>query len=71
MNRLKSCLDCGKCVQRHRPAEVSWKRLLCLLTRSPFRLRLMLLERLTGSCAESANCPARSGAVKARGTGFI
>ncbi|ARJ40631.1 hypothetical protein B1H58_00550 [Pantoea alhagi] len=57
MNTTKHCLDCGRCVQRTRQANMSWRGILCLLTQSPFRLRLMLLERLTGECAESANCP--------------
>ena len=57
MNTMKRCLECGKCVQRTRQTDVGWKGILCLLTHSPFRLRLMLLERLAGSCAQSAECP--------------
>ncbi|MDU4095077.1 MAG: hypothetical protein E7H57_17665 [Pantoea sp.] len=57
MSTMKRCLDCGKCVQRTRQAKVSWRAILCLLTLSPFRLRLMLLERLAGSCMEGAHCP--------------
>lgn len=57
MNTMKRCLDCGRCVQRTRQANFSWRGILCLLTQSPFRLRLMLLERLAGNCTESANCP--------------
>ncbi|URQ61986.1 hypothetical protein LQ939_06860 [Pantoea alhagi] len=57
MNTPQHCLDCGRCVQRTRQANMSWRGILCLLTQSPFRLRLMLLERLTGECAQSANCP--------------
>jgi len=57
MNTMKRCLDCGKCVQRNRQAGASWRTILCLLTQSPFRLRLMLLERLTGGCTQSVDCP--------------
>ncbi|AUX92900.1 hypothetical protein [Mixta gaviniae] len=57
MNTMKRCLDCGKCVPRMRQADAGWKGMLCLLTRSPFRLRLALLEMLTGGCAETGRCP--------------
>lgn len=57
MSTMKRCLACGKCVQRTRQADASWRDILCLLTHSPFRLRLMLLERLAGSCAQSVDCP--------------
>ena len=57
MNTMKRCLDCGKCVQRTRQADAGWKGMLCLLTRSPFRLRLALLDMLTSGCAETERCP--------------
>ncbi|QHM70397.1 hypothetical protein [Mixta intestinalis] len=56
MNTMKRCLDCGKCVQRSRQADFNWRSLLCLLTRSPFRLRLALLALLSDGCPEDAPC---------------
>lgn len=56
MSVMKSCMDCGKCFQRGNSADANWKSVLCLLTRSPFRLRLLLLERLTGHCADRQRC---------------
>jgi len=53
MSTLKNCLDCGKCPQaaQRKPA-FDIKSLLCLFSRSPFALRLMLLEKLAGKKCE-------------------
>lgn len=58
MSTLKCCLDCGKCFQREKQASSSeLKSWLCLLTRSPFTLRLMLLEKLLGIKSTGRACP--------------
>lgn len=44
MSTLKCCLDCSKCFQAEKKTTTEMKSWLCLLTRSPFTLRLMLLE---------------------------
>ncbi|MFD1802935.1 hypothetical protein ACFSFZ_12140 [Mixta tenebrionis] len=56
MNTMRRCLDCGRCVQRSRQVGSDWRSLLCLLTRSPFRLRLALLALLSGRCSAGASC---------------
>lgn len=58
MSTMKSCLDCGKCFQTvpGKPA-FELKSLLCLFSRSPFALRLMLLEKLTGKKIAAQPCP--------------
>ncbi len=57
MSTLKNCLDCGKCLHtaQSKP-DFQLKSLLCLLRRSPFALRLMLLEKLTGSKCDKRAC---------------
>ncbi|ARF49490.1 hypothetical protein [Pantoea stewartii] len=54
MSTLKSCIDCSKCFQAEKTT--SGKSLWCLLTRSPFTLRLMLIERLLGQQPETRYC---------------
>ena len=44
MSTLKCCLDCSKCFQAEKKTTTEMKSWLCLLTRSPFTLRLMLIE---------------------------
>ena len=58
MSTMKSCLDCGKCfrAEKSKPA-FELKSLLCLFTRSPFALRLMLIEKLTGKKIAERPCP--------------
>ena len=56
MNTMKRCPDCGNVFNAH-AADAGWKGMLCLLTRSPFRLRLALLDMLTSGCAETERCP--------------
>jgi len=58
MSMMKSCLDCGKCfrAEQSKPA-FELKSLLCLFTRSPFALRLMLIEKLTGKKIAGHPCP--------------
>lgn len=57
MSTMKCCFDCGKCFQVEKKAPaMDVKSLLCLFSRSPFALRLMLLEKLTGKKTERA-CP--------------
>ncbi|QDY41452.1 hypothetical protein [Candidatus Pantoea soli] len=58
MSTMKSCLDCGKCfqVEQRKPA-LELKSLLCLFSRSPFALRLMLLEKLAGKKVAERPCP--------------
>lgn len=58
MSTLKCCLDCGKCFQTEKPASsATLKSWLCLLSRSPFSLRLMLVEKLLGEKRGSRSCP--------------
>ncbi|ALV92902.1 MULTISPECIES: hypothetical protein [Pantoea] len=58
MTTMKNCLDCGKCFQaeQSKPA-FELKSLLCLFSRSPFALRLMLVEKLTGKQLVERPCP--------------
>lgn len=58
MTTMKNCLDCGKCfqVEQSKPA-FELKSLLCLFSRSPFALRLMLIEKLTGKHLVERPCP--------------
>lgn len=57
MSTMKCCFDCGKCFQSEKKASaVDIKSLLCLFSRSPFALRLMLLEKLTGKKTDRP-CP--------------
>nr|MBA2815047.1 hypothetical protein [Candidatus Pantoea persica] len=49
MRTMKCCLDCGKCFQTEKPdSSAVLKPWLCLLSRSPFSLRLMLVEKMLG-----------------------
>jgi len=58
MSTMKCCLDCGKCFQTAQPASSSsLKAWLCLLSRSPFSLRLMLVEKLLGTKRNDRDCP--------------
>ena len=58
MTTMKSCLDCGKCFQAEKSAPAfELKSLLCLFSRSPFALRLMLIEKLTGKKLVERPCP--------------
>jgi len=58
MSTIKNCLDCGKCFGvEQSTSSVELKSWLCLLTRSPFALRLMLIEKLTGKSLTSRPCP--------------
>lgn len=58
MNTMKNCPDCGKCfrVEQNKPA-FELKSLLCLFSRSPFALRLMLIEKLIGKSLSDRPCP--------------
>ncbi|MEG3112721.1 MULTISPECIES: hypothetical protein [Pantoea] len=56
MSTLKSCLDCSKCFQAEKTTSVDIKSWLCLLTRSPFTLRLMLIEKLLGKKTDNRRC---------------
>lgn len=57
MSTMKNCLDCGKCFQaeQSKPA-FDLKSFLCLFSRSPFTLRLMLIEKLTGKQRDERPC---------------
>jgi len=58
MSTMKCCLDCGKCFQTETPASSgALKSWLCLLSRSPFSLRLMLVEKLLGTKQNTRSCP--------------
>ncbi|WP_256849425.1 hypothetical protein [Pantoea sp. Fr-CA_6] len=56
MSTLKCCLDCSKCFQAEKKTTPEMKSWLCLLTRSPFTLRLMLLEKLLGHKSDDRRC---------------
>ncbi|MGC0918275.1 hypothetical protein [Pantoea agglomerans] len=56
MSTLKCCLDCSKCFQTEKKTTTEMKSWLCLLTRSPFTLRLMLLEKLLGHKSDDRRC---------------
>ena len=56
MSTLKCCLDCSKCFQAEKKTSMEMKSWLCLLTRSPFTLRLMLLEKLLGHKSDDRRC---------------
>lgn len=56
MSTLKCCLDCSKCFQAEKKTTKEMKSWLCLLTRSPFTLRLMLLEKLLGHKPDDRRC---------------
>ncbi|NIF22926.1 MULTISPECIES: hypothetical protein [Pantoea] len=57
MSTMKCCLDCGKCFQAKSAPAVDVKSWLCVLTRSPFSLKLMLIEKLTGKKIGERTCP--------------
>lgn len=58
MSTMKCCLDCGKCFQAEKQAPaMDIRSLLCLFTRSPFALRLMLIEKLSGKKIAERTCP--------------
>ncbi|RPE03851.1 hypothetical protein BBB56_05070 [Candidatus Pantoea deserta] len=57
MSTMKCCIDCGKCFQTEKQASSSTlKSWLCLLSRSPFSLRLMLVEKLLGTPRDDRHC---------------
>jgi len=56
MSTLKCCADCSKCFQAEKKTTTEMKSWLCLLTRSPFTLRLMLIEKLLGKEPEDRRC---------------
>lgn len=56
MSTLKCCLDCSKCFQAEKTTSEDIKSWLCLLTRSPFTLRLMLIEKLLGNKPDDRRC---------------
>lgn len=56
MSTLKCCLDCSKCFKAEKKTTTEMKSWLCLLTRSPFTLRLMLLEKLLGHKSDDRRC---------------
>ena len=56
MSTLKCCLDCSKCLQAVNKTKTEMKCCLCLMTRSPFTLRLMLLEKLLGHKSDDRRC---------------
>lgn len=55
MSTLKSCIDCSKCFQAEKSTS-GMKSWWCLLTRSPFTLRLMLINKLLGEQPEERHC---------------
>ncbi|MXP49214.1 hypothetical protein FD733_06710 [Pantoea sp. Eser] len=56
MSTLKCCLDCSQCFQAEKRTTTEMKSWLCLLTRSPFTLRLMLIEKLLCKKPEDRRC---------------
>lgn len=58
MSTIQCRLNCGKCLCcEQRSASPTLKSWLCLVSRSPFSLRLMLAERLLGKKPGNACCP--------------